>query len=177
MELGLRGEVEATQRERFRLLLIVGSGVGSAVFLLMPLLHLGTAIAAPLVLVAHMLSIRLYLIRQTRSLLGTTRRMFTRWIARFSFLWVGLPGYGMTAVPVLGLVFGLATFGGLTALVHFYTLWSLERERQLQPLMLWEKLVLVFLVVLTVGLLLVGLVGALVVGLSIAKLMELLTHG
>jgi len=167
-------EVEASQKERFRDLLLYGSIVVAAVSLVMPLLHVGVAAVIPFVVVAHMIAVRLFLIRGARRLLGTTRRIFNRWISRFSFLWLGIPGYGLTVVPVAGVVAGVATFVGLTALVHFYTLWSLHQERERRPLALWEKAVLAAFVVLTLLLLVCGAGLALLLGYSLTKLGEVI---
>jgi hypothetical protein len=71
-------------------------------------------------------------------LLGTARRRFVRWLARLGFLWIGIPGYGLAATPILGIVPAVATFAGLTAAVHAYTSWSLTRESQRAPLAGWE---------------------------------------
>ena len=166
-------EVEAAQRERFRQLLPIGSAVAAAISLVVPLFHLGSAVAVPLLILAHLLTVRLLLIRDARRLLGAKRRMFNRWMARLSFLWFGCIGYGLTVIPVAGAIAGAGTFAGLTTVIHRYTLWSLDRERQRLPLAAWEKLVLAMLVLLTVIALVVALLLALVVGFSVAKLVEM----
>jgi len=170
-------EVKAAQQKRYQQLLAVGSVVVGAVSLLMPLLHLGVAVVVPLLLVAHLIAVRWVLIRDATRLLGTRRRLFSRWICRLSFVWVGMPGYGLAAIPVAGVVAGVATFAGLTALAHYYTSWSLDRERQRCPLALWEKLVLLGLVLLTVALVIVFGCVTLLLGFSIAKLLELFSAG
>ena len=166
--------VAAAQQERFRTMLLYGSGAMAVISLIMPLLHIGVALAIPLVLIAHMIAVRVVLIRDTRRLLGTTRRIFTRWISRFSFVWLGIPGYGLTTIPVFGVVAGVATFAGLTALVHYYTIWSLRRERQRQQLAVWETALLTGFVVLTVVLVVLAIGLALLLGLSVAKIMEVI---
>jgi hypothetical protein len=166
-------QVEAVQQAHFRQVLGWGAGVVAVVALAVPAIHLVAVVAVPLVLVAHMVVLRVYLIREARRLLGPTRRMFTRWMCRFSFLWLGLPGYGLMVVPVAGVVAGVVTFAALTGLGHRYTLWSLRQERDRAPLQLWEKLLLAAFAVLTVVLLLVVTVGALLLGWGVAALVEL----
>ncbi len=170
-------EVGAAQCERYRQMQIYGLAVVGGVSLGMPLLNIGAALAVPLLMVGHMLALRLFLIRDARQLLGKARRMFTRWIARFSFLWIGSVGYGMAVVPLFGAVIALVTFGGLTALVHHYTLWSFDRERQRLPLALWEKVLLITLALLTVVLMGVVLVLAFLFGLGVAWLIEIFQGG
>jgi hypothetical protein len=172
-------EVEAAQCEIYRQMLVWGSGASLVLFLLLPLLHasVSPALVVPLVLLAHMLAVRIFLFRRARRLLGTTRRIFVRWITRLGFIWVGAVGYGLTALPLVGVVPGVVTYVGLTAGVHHYTRWSLARERARQPLALWEKLVLVSLVLLTVGLLLLLSGLALLLGWSVSKLIELFSEG
>jgi hypothetical protein len=163
------------QEQRFREVLLAGTAVVAVVSLLLPLAHVGAALVVPLLMVGHLVTLNLVLVRDARRLLGARRRLFTRWICRLSFLWIGVPGYGLAAVPLVGVAAGVATFAGLTALSHSYIRWSLERERQRLPLALWETVVLIGLVVLTVLALLVlgGL--ALVLGWSISKLVGLAT--
>ena len=48
-------------------------------------------------------------------------------MSRFAFIWLGLPGYAAMAVPVAGIIAGVATFVVLTEIVHVYTGWSLAR--------------------------------------------------
>lgn len=165
-------EVVAEQRRRYLSFLKVGVPVAAAVGLLMPALHLGAAAVAPLLAVVHLVTVRVVLVGRSRRLLGTARRLFHRWITRLSFLWVGVPGWGLSAVPLLGVLAGAGTFAGLTALVHHYTLWSLERERSRQPLAVWEKLVLAALAILTVALLVLVVVAAVVLGAAVSWVAE-----
>jgi hypothetical protein len=165
-------EVEAGQWTIYRQLMIWGSASAALVFLVLPLI---VPIAAPpLVLVAHLLVVRIWLTRRARALLSGTRRFFVRWISRLAFLWLGGLGYGLSAVPLVGVLLGAGVFAGLTTAVHYYTLWSLECELQRRPLALWEKLTLLGLVLLTMLLILVVAGLALALGWSIAKLVELL---
>jgi hypothetical protein len=143
----------------------------------MPLLHAGSALVVPLMVVVHLIVVRVYLVRQARQLLGRKRKVFTRWIARLSFLWLGIPGYGVSVVPIAGIAVAVLSFAGLTTLVHGYTAWSLKREHDRQRLALWEQLLLAGLVLLTLAalVLLVGL--AVLLGWSVAALSELIaTH-
>lgn len=150
--------------------------VAAVIALMLPALHLAAAAVAPVLAVVHLVTVRLVLVGRGRRLLGTARRMFHRWITRLSFLWIGVPGWGLGAVPFLGVVAGAGTFAGLTVLAHHYTLWSLERERSRQPLALWEKLVLAALAILTVVLLALLVVLALVVGTAVTWLAERLRN-
>lgn len=172
-------EVEEAQWKSYQQMLMFGSGTAVVLFLLLPLLHvtISTALVVPLILLAHMLALRIMLIRQARSLLGKTRRLFQRWITRLLIIWIGTIGYGLTAIPVIGVIPGVVTFAGLTTLVHHYTLWSLKRERQRLPLAQWEKLTLVGLVLLTIILIVVLATVAALVGWSIARLFEMVSGG
>jgi len=170
-------QVVAGQSRRFRQILLSGSAAAVAVFVAMPLLNVAAVVVVPLALLAHIVAVRLFLIRDARCLLSTARRMFTRWIARLAFLWVGLPGYSLSVVPVIGLVPGILSFVALTTLVHHYVLWSLDRERQRLPLTTWEKLLLASLAVLTIFFLILVLGFAAFVGWSGAKLIEMVRGG
>jgi len=164
-------EVEAEQWAIFKQLMIWGSATTALVFLVLPLT---VPVAAPLVLVAHLLVVRVWLTRKARALLGGSRRIFVRWISRLAFLWLGGLGYGLSTVPLVGVFIGAGVFAGLTAAMHYYTLWSLERELRRQPLALWEKLTLLGLTLLTMLLIIVVAGMALALGWSIAKLVDLL---
>jgi hypothetical protein len=150
-----------------------GSVIAGVISLALPLTHLAATVIVPLMAVVHLILLRLLLVRDARALLGRTRRIFTRWLARFSFLWLGLPGYGLAVVPFVGVLAGAGTYVGLTALVHHYTLWSLGQERARLPLSLWEKLLVVGLAVLTTLLVVLLLVAALLLGWGVAALIEL----
>lgn len=145
------------QQRRFQGVLAIGGPIVAVVFLLVPLLHLGGIFIAaiPVLLLGHLAVMRWVLFYRTRLLLGARRRMFHRWFGRLGILWLGAPGYSLTAVPVAGALLGTAVFLGLSAGWHHYTLWSLARERDRLPLTGWEKAVLAILAVLTI----VALVG------------------
>jgi hypothetical protein len=166
-------EVEATQCQRFRQFTLYGSIAAGGVSLVLPLAHLGATVVVPLLVIVHLILLRLLLVREARGLLGTSRKVFTRWLARFSFLWLGIPGYGLAVVPLAGVLAGVGTFVGLTALVHHYTLWSLKQERDRRGLMLWEKLLVVGLAVLTAVVVAVLIGAALLLGWGVAALIEL----
>jgi hypothetical protein len=167
--------VEAAQCETYRLMLLGGGAVVAATSLFMPLLHVTVVVAVPLLTVAHLIVVRLVLIRDGCLLLGPTRRRFVRWLSRLSFLWIGIPGYGLTTIPVLGVVAGVVTFAGLTTAMHHYVLWSLGREHRRLPLMVWEKLLVLALIVLTVVALVVLVVALILIGWSVSALVGWLT--
>lgn len=164
--------MEAEQWVVFKQLMIWGSAVAAV---LVALLQLTMPFAVPLVLVAHLVVIRVWLTRDSRSLLGPARRFFVRWISRLVFLWVGGLGYSLSATPLVGIVLGAGTFASLTAGAHYYTLWSLRREHERKPLALWEKLTLLALVALTLTLLVLAIGLAVLLGWSIAQLVELIS--
>jgi hypothetical protein len=168
--------VEAAQCGRYSTLVLYGSAVAAALVLPLPLLHAAAPLAVPLLVVAHMLVLRLHLIRRAVVLLGSKRRFFVRWITRLSLLWLGMLGYGLSLAPVVGVIPAVATWAGLTTLVHRYTLWSLGRERRRLPLMLWEKIAFTLFAVLTVGGVLLLAALALLLGWSVAALIELFSR-
>ena len=155
---------EEAQCERFRQFLMVGVPLAAAIALTMPFFHLDAVALAPALAVMHMIIARWYLTGPSLRLLGATRRQFNRWLGRFSFLWLGVPGYAAMVTPVVGIVVGVATFAGLTSIVHFYARWSLEREYRRLPLLRWEKVLLIVLGVAT--LLLLGALIALAAALG-----------
>jgi hypothetical protein len=143
------------QHERFLQLLLVGVPVALVLAIGLSALHLAAVAVAPLVVVVHLIVVRAWLVRETMRLLGTARRRFVRWLARLGFLWIGIPGYGLAAAPLVGIVPAVATFAGLTAAVHAYTSWSLTRESQRAPLAGWEKALLWGLALATLAALIV----------------------
>jgi hypothetical protein len=172
-ELDLRYErIEARQRARLREVLQWGVPAIAITALALSLLHLGGAVLAPLVALVHLVVLRAYLVREARRYLGPTRRLFTRWVSRFAFIWLGLPGYAAMAVPVAGIVAGVATFVVLTEIVHVYTGWSLARERTGQPVLGWETGLLVLLAALTAAAVLVVVIGIAVLGWSAVVLID-----
>jgi hypothetical protein len=157
----LRYERTAEQQyERFLQLLLIGVPVALVLAIGLSALHLAAVAAAPLIVVAHLVAVRLWLVRDAMRLLGAARRRFVRWLSRLGFLWIGIPGYGLAAAPLVGIVPAVATFAGLTAAVHAYTRWSLTREFERAPLAGWEKALLWGLAVAT--LLALALLAALV---------------
>jgi hypothetical protein len=160
------------QRRRFRRLMQVGVPVAAVVSLVAPLAHWGglVLVSVPLLVVAHMLALRLYLVAESRPLLGRSRRFFHRWLGRLAMLWVGVPGYALTVIPVAGALAGAAVFAGLTAAMHHYTLWSLGREKDRHPLTGWEKFLLIALVLVTIAVLASLAALTLAVGFTLTKL-------
>ena len=100
------------------------------------------------------------------------RRLLNRWLARFSFLWIGLPGYGAMTVPFVGVVVGAGTFALLTSIVHVSTTVSLKRERAGKELARWEKVVPIVLAVVSIGLILLVIAVALLFGWSVMAIVE-----
>ncbi len=156
---------------------MIGAPTAAVIALAMPLLHLGAVAIAPLVAVVHLVVVRWALVADALRVLGPTRRRFNRWLARFAFLWVGVPGYAAMVTPVAGAVVGVGTFAGLTALVHHYALWSLKRELERRPLLGWEKGLLAVLAVATLVVLTLLAALAVLLGWSAAALLGALTSG
>ena len=153
--------VEAAQTDGFRRMLTWGVPIAAAIAVVMPVVHIGALAVVPLMTAVHLVIVRVVLVRDAQRLLRPVRRLLNRWLARFAFLWIGLPGYGAMTIPVVGVVLGAGTFALLTTVVHVSTIVSLQRERTGRELALWEKLVPAVLATLTVALL------ALVIGLAI----------
>jgi len=136
------------------------------------MIHIGGALLAPLVALVHLIVLRIYVVREARRYLGPTRRLFTRWAARFAFLWLGLPGYASMAVPLAGIVGGVATFVVLTEIVHVYTAWSLARENSRLPMRAWETVVMATLAAITIVVIVGIAIGGVVVGWSVVTLID-----
>jgi len=162
------------QQERFQQLLLIGVPVAVVIAIGLSALHLAAVALAPLIVVVHLIAVRLWLVRDAMRLLGAARRRFVRWLSRLGFLWIGIPGYGLAAAPLVGIVPAVAAYAGLTAAVHAYTSWSLTREFQRAPLAGWEKALLWGLAVAT--LVALALLAALVavLGWSATAIAELL---
>jgi hypothetical protein len=141
----------AQQRERFPQVLMIGVPVAIVVAIGLSMLHLAAVAAAPLVVVVHLVAVRLWLVRDAQRLLGPARKRFVRWLSRLAFLWIGIPGYGLAAAPLVGILPAVATFAGLTAAAHTYTGWSLAREFERAPLSGWEKALLWILALATLA--------------------------
>ena len=180
--LGESGEQEAralrfartvvAQAEVYRRLMAWGAAAVAVLALLTPLLHLFAVVLVPLVLATHLVVVRLLLVRDAQRLLRPMRRILNRWLLRFAFLWIGLPGYGAMSVPVAGVVFGAGTFALLTSVAHLSTRGALERERAGRPLAWWERALPVLLAVLTVVVLLLLAGLAVLFGWSVAAIVE-----
>ena len=165
-------KVEREQGVVYRRLLTWGAPTVAVLALGLPLLHVGAVAVIPLVLVVHLVVVRVVLVRDAQRLLGPMRRLLNRWTIRFAFLWVGLPGYGAMAVPLLGVAVGTGTFVVLTTIAHVSSLVGLQRECSGRPLSRWEKAVPAILAAATVIslLLLIGL--AVLFGWSVAAIAE-----
>ena len=164
--------VEAAQNATFRQMLTWGAPVTAVIAIAMPLVHFGALAVVPLLVGAHLVLTRVVLVRDAQKLLRPVRRFLNRWLARFAFLWIGLPGYGAMTVPLAGIVVGVGTFVLLTSVVHVATMVGVEREKAGKDLAAWEKLVPAVLAVLTVGLLLAGAGLVIVFGWSAAAIVE-----
>jgi len=162
--------VEREQGATFRRLLAWGAPIVAVVALVVPLLHIGAVIAVPMVVMVHLVVVRVVLVRDAQRLFGPVRRLLNRWTTRFSFLWIGLPGYGAMSVPVLGVVVGAGTFVILTTIAHLSTAIALQKERSGQPLSVWEKAVPVALAVVTVVMVLVLIGLAVLFGWTVAAI-------
>jgi hypothetical protein len=166
------GRVEADQAAAYRRLLTWGMPTTAVIAIAMPFVHIGALAVVPLMLAVHLVVARVMLVREAQRLLGPVRRLLNRWLARFSFLWLGLPGYGAMTIPVVGLVIGVGTFVVLTSIVHVSTAVSLERERSGKELATWEKFVPLVLAVLSIGLILLAIGVVAIFGWSIVALVE-----
>jgi hypothetical protein len=164
--------VEAVQAAAYRRLLTWGAPVVAVIALVMPFVHVGALAVVPLLTAVHLVVARVVVVRQAQRLLRPVRRLLNRWLARFSFLWIGLPGYGAMTVPIVGVVLGVGTFALLTSVVHLSTAVSLERERSGKELARWEKLLPVALAILSLGLILILIAAATVFGWSVMAIVE-----
>lgn len=164
--------VEAAQSAAYRKLLTYGAPVAAVIALVMPFVHIGALAVVPLLVAVHLVIVRVVLVRDAQRMLRPMRRLLNRWLARFSFLWIGIPGYGAMTVPVVGVVLGTGTFALLTSVVHVSTAVSLERERAGRELARWEKLVPVVLAVVSIGLILLFIGFAALFGWSVMAIVE-----
>ena len=164
--------VEASQVAGFRRMLAWGMPITALIAVAMPLAHVGALAVVPVLVAVHLVLVRVVLVRDAQRLLGPVRRFLNRWLARFSFLWIGLPGYGAMTVPVAGVLVGVGTFAVLTSLVHVSTLVSLQRERSGTELARWEKLVPIVLAVLSIGFLVIVIIIGVLFGWSIMAIVD-----
>jgi hypothetical protein len=164
--------VEARQAAAYRKLLTYGAPVAAAIALVMPFVHIGALAVVPLLVALHLVTVRVVVARDAQRLLRPMRRLLNRWLARFSFLWIGIPGYGAMTIPVLGVLVGAGTFALLTSIVHVSTAVSLERERAGKELARWEKLVPVLLAVITIVLILAAIGVVLLLSWSVSSVMQ-----
>ncbi len=162
--------VERDQDSTYRRLLAWGAPSVAVVALFVPLLHVGAIFAIPLVVLTHLIVVRLMLVRGAQRLFGPVRRLLNRWTIRLAFVWIGLPGYGAMAVPVVGIALGAGTFAVLTTIAQVSTLAALQRERSGQPLSGWEKAVPVGLAALTVVMVVIAIGAAVLFGWTVAAI-------
>ena len=164
--------VEAAQAVAYRRMLTWGVPTAAVIALVMPFVHVGALAVVPLLVAVHLMTVRVVLVRETQRLLRPVRRLLNRWLVRFSFLWIGLPGYGAMTVPVVGILLGAGTFVLLTSIVHVSTAVSLNRERTGQDLATWEKALPVLLAVISIGLILLAIGVATIFGWSMMAIVE-----
>lgn len=142
-------EVLLRQEKRYREIMIYGSiasGVWSLIIgLLIWVAGLG-GFLVPVLIAGHLIALRLSIVNEPRKFMSKKRKFFTRWICRLLVLTGGGIGYSFTTIPIVGVVPGVGTFAGVTALVHRYTMWSFRQEKDRKPLEAWEKLLLAFLI-------------------------------
>jgi hypothetical protein len=151
---------------------LYGVPIAAAIAVVMPAVHIGALAVVPLLVGVHLAIVRVALVRDAQRLLGPVRRLLNRWLARFAFLWIGLPGYGAMTVPVAGVLAGAGTFALLTTVVHVSTVVSLERERTGRELARWEKLVPTVLAIVSVFLLVFAIGVAIVLGWSVMAVVD-----
>ena len=165
-------KVEAAQTAAYHRLLGWGVPTVAVFAIAMPFIHIGALAVVPLLVAVHLVFVRVVLVRDAQRLLRPVRRLLNRWLVRFSFLWIGLPGYGAMTVPVVGVFLGAGTFVLLTSIVHVSTTVGLNREHAGQDLAPWEKLVPVVLAVISIGLILLAIGVAAFFGWSVMAIME-----
>lgn len=165
-------KVETAQATAYRRMLAWGVPTAAVIAIAMPFIHIGALAAVPLLVAVHLVVVRVVMVRDAQRLLRPVRRLLNRWLTRFSFLWIGLPGYGAMTVPAIGVFLGAGTFVLLTSIVHVSTAVSLQREHAGQDLATWEKLVPVVLAVISIGLVLVAIGVAALFGWSAMAIME-----
>jgi hypothetical protein len=164
--------VEGAQTSAYRRLLMWGTPTAAVIAIVMPFVNIGALAVVPLLVAVHLIIVRVWMVRDAQRLLRPMRRFLNRWLTRFAFLWIGLPGYGAMTVPVVGLFFGAGTFALLTTIVQVSTAVSLERERSAKDLARWEKAVPIVLAVSSVGLILLVAGLAAVFGWSVMAIVE-----
>ena len=164
--------VEAAQAARFRRMLAWGVPIFALIAVAMPFAHVGALAVVPVLVAVHLVLVRVVLVRDAQRLLGPVRRLLNRWLARFSFLWIGIPGYGAMVVPIAGVLVGIGTFTVLTSLVHVSTMVSLQRERSGRNLARWEKLVPIALAALSIGFIVVVISIAILFGWSVTAIVD-----
>ena len=166
-------ELERWQRARFVELLAGGTLAAAAVALVVPAVPAAMVVAPPLMVIAHVVALRLVLLRRTARYLSPRRRIVQRWLTRFGVLWIGGPAYAASVVPVVGVMPAVGAFALLTTVVHHHALWSLTRERDRRPPGRWEWMLVIGFAVLTLVALVALAAVAAAVGWSVGQLLEL----
>jgi hypothetical protein len=166
-------ELERWQRARYLELMAAGSLAAAVVALVAPAVPAAVVVAPPLMVIAHIVALRLVLVRRTVRYLSPRRRIVQRWLTRFGVLWIGGPAYAASAVPVVGVLPAVGAFALLTTVVHHHALWSLARERDRRPPGRWEWILVIGFAVLTLAALVVLAAAAAAVGWSVGQLLEL----
>ena len=164
--------VQQEQTATYRRLLMWGTPLVAIIAIVMPLVHIGALALVPLMVAVHLVVVRIVLVRDAQRMLRPVRRLLNRWLGRFAFLWIGLPGYGAMTVPVAGVAVGAGTFGLLTSVVHLSTAVSLDRERKGKELAGWEKALPIMLAVVSIVVIVLAIAAAALLGWSVAGIMD-----
>lgn len=164
--------VEAAGGDALKRLLTVGLPAVAVVALGAPFLHAGSLALVALITAVHLVATRLMLARNAMRLLRPVRRFLNRWLARFAFLWLGIPGYGSMTIPIVGVVTSCATFVVLSFVIHVSVQATLERERLEKPLATWEKALPLTLAAITLLVLVVVIVAGGLLGWSVLAAIE-----
>ncbi len=146
---------------------LLACGITAATFVLPLWTQAGATLLIPLLLLGHMIALRWVLVGPALSLFSWRRRWFVRWIPRTSFLTAGTLGYASLPTPFANMIVAPLTWFGLTALTYAYLHWSLTREAIEAPLALWERLLLVSLMVILAASLIVLTIVGLVLGFTV----------
>jgi hypothetical protein len=166
-------ELEAWQRARYLELMAAGTAAAAAIALAAPMLAAAVVLVPPLMVIAHIVALRLVLVRRTARYLSPRRRIVQRWLTRFGVLWIGGPAYAAAVAPLVGVLPAAGAFALLTTVVHHHALWSLARERDRRPPGRWEWILLAGFAVLTLVALAALVAVAAAVGWSVGQLLEL----
>jgi hypothetical protein len=120
-----------------------------AVFSLVPVV--GAAVAYFLLLVGQFFWTGFLIARPYQRHFSPMRRLVTRWVRRLGLLFIVVPAYGATFVPVLGLVAAPAIFSGTCWLVRAYHRFHIRREKERRPVTFAEKVLVFVLAFIVLG--------------------------